>query len=165
MLVVRVACLPASSARFCRPQACCLPLRCFRAVRPARAFCHTANIKKQCFSEPFFPLSCVVAQLHVHSCSCRGSHLFSMAPLCRQCPCGLFAYGCRRPDDREDNTYGLCAHVRRTADYQSRPLFAQPVCPRQRDYPHEGGQARSAWREMHPYRVWCRARNHCAAGQ
>ena len=40
-----MACLPASSARFCRPQACCLPLRCFRAVRPARAFCHTANIK------------------------------------------------------------------------------------------------------------------------
>ena len=44
LLGVRVACLPASSARFCRPQAYCLPLRCFRAVRPARAFCHTANI-------------------------------------------------------------------------------------------------------------------------
>ena len=65
-----------------------------------------------------------------------------MAPLCRQCPCGLFAYGCRCPDDREDNTYGLCAHVRRAADHQPRPLFAQPVCPRQRDYPHEGGQTR-----------------------
>lgn len=122
-------------------------------------------LKTVFFSEPFFPLSCVVAQLHVHSCSCRGSHLFSMAPLCRQCPCGLFAYGCRCPDDREDNTYGLCAHVRRTADHQPRPLFAQPVCPRQRDYPHEGGQIRSAWREIHPYRVWRRPRNHCAAGQ